>query len=208
MTNQKRTLCYFLALGFTALINVGCTSVPPTQYYTLVSEKYVANKPITNDADFTQTAISAKSIGIGPLVIPNSLESFSVTSVEKNNQIIISPYHLWAGNLKTNMTQVLADNISHSLQQDSVWPFPWDNRNRPKIQVRVVFERFMGELGKEIQLQAKWTILDEYGRKEIKTEKTIIMEALMTSSYLNYVTTLNDALNQLSLVIADELKKM
>jgi len=188
------------------LFGTSCSNVPTTQYYTLVADNNI--KAIISNQNRPGIVNTKDSIGIGPLVLPNSLENFSVISLENNNKLIINPYHLWAGNLKTNINQVLADNISRSLAIDSVWSFPWDNRNRPKLQVRVVFEQFMGERGKSVTLQAKWTILSDYGKKEIKTEKTVITEPLASASYLEYVQAQNTALNKLSLVIANKIKAL
>lgn len=185
------------------LICAACSSVPTTQYYTLVADNKINN---TDKQSRPKILGVNDSIGIGPLVIPNSLENFSVISTENNNNMVINPYHLWAGNLKANINQVLADNISRSLSVDNVWAFPWDNRNRPKLQARIVFEQFMGERGKSVTLQSKWTLLDDYGKKEIKTEKTVITETLQSTNYLEYVQALNKALNALSLLIANEIK--
>ncbi|MFT6390231.1 MAG: putative lipoprotein YmbA [Cellvibrionaceae bacterium] len=184
------------------VVSIACSRVPTTRYYTLVSDDSIPNASDNNSDD------SGFSIGIGPLVIPNSLENFSVISIENNNNMIINLYYLWAGNLKSNINQVVADNISRALNIDSVWAFPWDNRNRPKIQIRIVFEQFMGELGKSVTVQAKWTMLADYGKKEIKTEKTVITESLSSSDYLSYVQALNIALNKLSLIIAAKLSEL
>lgn len=200
--NKRSHIFYslFILLGM-ALTAISCSSVPKEQYYTLVADKAQPTLELIQ-------SFNDDSIGIGPIVIPNSLENFSVVSIENNNQTIISLFHLWAGNLKTNINQVLADNISTALNMDSVWAFPWDNRNRPKFQVRVAFENFMGTRGDSVTLQAKWTLLDDYGRKEIKTGKTIITQTLASESYLDYVQALNLALNQFSLTIATELAQL
>ncbi len=185
----------------TILILTGCGNTPVTHYYTLRAD---------NSASPTKQNLSVyktNNIGIGPLVMPSSLENFSVISVEKNNQIIIDPYHLWSGDLKTNINQVLADNLSNILGVDGVWAFPWDNRNRPKIQVRIAIEQFMGERGGDITLQAKWTLLGDYGKEEIRTEKTRIIKTLTSDDYLSYVQGLNAALNEFSMTIANALSE-
>jgi len=205
MNNYYSRFFSFIAVLTIAIISSACSNVPKTQYYTLVSDNTASDAAISHSGLLNTTGTS---IGIGPLVIPNSLENFSVISVKNNNNMVISPYHLWAGNLKANINQVLADNISRSLNIDSVWAFPWDNRNRPKIQVRIVFEHFMGELGKSVTVQTKWTILGDYGKEELKTIKTVITEALPSSDYLAYVKALNIALNKMSLIIATELSQL
>lgn len=182
------------------LINA-CTSIPETRYYTLVAntdaQALINTRPSwLNNQD---------SIGIGPIVIPNNLENVSVVSTEDNNRLLINPYQLWAGNLKANINQVLADNLSTLLNIDGVWAFPWDNRNRPVQQVRIVFERFVGVRGQSVTLQAKWTLLNEYGKNEKQTTKTLITKNLASDSYLDYVQALNQALDELSVLIAQGL---
>lgn len=176
---------------------VNCGSTPTTNYYSLRADNSIEN--------YTSQTKNDKGIGVGPLVIPSSLENFSVISVEKNNQIIIDSYHLWAGDLKTNISQVIADNLSTALNIDNVWAFPWDNRNRPKQQIRIVIEQFMGERGKEVMLKAKWTLLDDYGKQEVKTEKTVLKQTLKQDDYLSYVQGLNQLLNEFSQTIATAL---
>ncbi len=196
---KKITPHFFIAtLGTLILLVTSCTSVPETQYYTLVAENNVSNIAPT-------TTNKAVNIGVGPLVIPNILDNFSIISIEKNNQISLSAYHLWGGNLKDNINQVLADNISNYLGINGVWPFPWDNRNRPELQVRIVFERFIGERGKNIILQAKWTILTDNGRKELMTHKYRNKKSLQDDSYLTYVKGLNTTLNEFSLEVSQKL---
>jgi uncharacterized lipoprotein YmbA len=186
------------------LVTLGCSSAPVTEYYTLIADTgndtiVVGQRSLLKDGD---------NIGVGPLIIPNSLENFSVISTANNHQMLINPYQLWAGNLKKNISQVLADDISSHLGIDGVWAFPWDNRNRPKIQVRIVFEHFSGELGKMVTLKAKWTLLSEYGRKEIKTDKTEMTQILTGSNYLDYIKGLNTLLNRFSLQLAEELNSL
>lgn len=186
------------------LLTLGCSSTPATEYYTLVADTGSYSNEVGSRSLFKE----GDNIGIGPLVIPNSLENFSVISTENNNQMLINPYQLWAGNLKQNIGQVLSDDISSHLGIDGVWAFPWDNRNRPNIQVRIVFEHFAGELGKTVTLKAKWTLLSEYGRKEIKTGKTEITQVLANADYLHYVQGLNTLINQFSLALAKELNNL
>jgi len=169
-----------------------CSSTPNTEYYSLLAQTKDHQNISSNNTD------QNNSIGIGPLVIPDMLNNFGIISIKNGNQLSLAIYDLWAGNLKNNITQVLADNISSQLDNERVWPFPWDNRNRPKLQVRIILERFMGELGGQVTLQAKWTLLDEYGRKELQTNKSAFSQATTSDSYADYVAALNRTLHQLS----------
>ncbi|MGH1487583.1 MAG: PqiC family protein [Cellvibrionaceae bacterium] len=186
--------CVILIITITS-----CSSTPETQYYALAADK----TPLALNHSLDKKT----AIGIGPLVVPDILDNFSIISSENNNQIALNSFNLWAGNLKNNIGQVLADNISNYLDIDSVWAFPWDNRNRPLVQVRVVFERFSGQLGKNITLQAKWTMLTDYGKKEKITKKYRVIKTLDDDSYLSYVKGLNDALTDFSIELAKEVSR-
>lgn len=199
MNHSIRTI--FFALFFISAI--GCSTTPSTDYFTLVADSSIAkNNQIINKNG------PPLNIGVGPLSIPDHLDSFSILSLENGNQVLVNEYQLWAGNLKTIINQVLADNLSMQLGIDGIWAFPWDNRNRPEIQIRVVFERFIGELGKDVTLQAKWVVLSEYGKKEVITNKTTITETLSSDDYLSYVKALNNALNKFSLILAEALTSL
>ncbi len=176
----------------------GCTSTPSTQYYALLADTSITppTTPIVSDTF---------ALGIGPIVIPDMLDNIGIISIDKGNKVSVATYDVWAGNLKDNINQVLADNIANLLGADSVWAYPWDNRNRPKTQLRIIFERFIGEKNKSITLQAKWTLLTNYGRKELKTQKSIITLPVKGDSYSDYTHALNQALNELSKELTEEI---
>lgn len=173
-----------------------CASTPSTQYYTLLAPS-VETEPL---------AIDKSSLGIGPIVLPARLESETgIVSIREGNQVDLSLYNVWAGDLKENISSVMADHLSQLTKIDKVWPYPWDNRHRPEHQIRLIIERFSGQLNNEVLLRAKWTWLDQAGRRERTTQSVNIRQPVEGPSYNDYVTALNRALNQLTLTIAQYL---
>jgi uncharacterized protein len=109
---------------------------------------------------------------------------------------------VWAGYLNQTVTRVLADNLSILLGADTVWPFPWDNRMRPSRQVRINIEEMAGQRGKNVVLQAKYTITADNGERLLAAERTRIEVPCTTDSFEDYVAAQNQALNQLSAQMA------
>ena len=142
--------------------------------------------------------------GFGPVTLPELLDQPGVVSRKGGTVVNVATYHIWAGELEPAFTRVLAENVAHRLDHDSVWPSPWDNRFRPEYQVRIFVDRFSGEVNGEVALNLTWTLLADYGQELIRTERyrgTVIAEG----GYDGYVNALNQLLAEFSEHLADEL---
>ena len=180
------------------LLLAGCASNSvPTRYYSLAA---------LDTAGSPATPIAANvTLGIGPLEMPETLDRIGIVSIKSGNELNVSTYNIWAGDLRESVLRVLADNISSQLDHDRVWSFPWDNRNRPEYQLRIVIEEFSGQMGKDVSLRAKWTLLGEFGRKELLTRRSSFAQEVEGRSYRSYVAALNTALNNFSGTLATEI---
>ncbi len=203
-TVQRASIIVTKSIGFLCLVAAilmgvnGCASSgPATRFYSLFSERDVAS---------VAHQLGDVSIGIGPIVLPDYLDNPAVVSVTNSQRVRIAGYHAWAGSLKESMTRVLADNISQSLSLDGVWGFPWDNRTRPHYQVRIVIEQFDGVRGGEVQLRAKWTVLNKKADKILKLGAVSLSETASSDDVDGYVAALNRLLSGLSGSIAESLK--
>ncbi len=190
-----------IRLGLVLLsVVVGLTSCassgPATRYYSLFADSSVKS---------IEHSLSNISIGVGPVILPDYIEDPSVVSLTSGQQVRVSGYHAWAGNLKESMTRVLADDISGALSLDAVWGFPWDNRVRPDYQIRVVVEQFDGVRGGQVNLRAKWTLLNKSADKVLSVGSVSLSEVSAGGGIDNYVAALNRLLNRLSMSIAEKL---
>ncbi len=172
------------------------SSGPATRFYSLFADSSI--EPVEH-------SLGKISIGVGPVILPDYIENPSVVSLTSSQQVRVSGYHAWAGNLKESMTRVLADDISGALNLDAVWGFPWDNRVRPDYQIRVVIEQFDGVRGGQVNLRAKWTLLNKSADKVLSVGSVSLSEASVGRGIDNYVATLNRLLNRLSLSIVEKL---
>ncbi len=172
----------------------GCSGLKyKTDYYTLVADR---------DAALQVEQPYEESLGVGPVRLPEMLDHPGIVSRDEGQKLLVASYAVWAGDLNEAVTRVLADNLSQYLGSDQVWPFPWDNRVRPERTIRVVFERFSGERGGEVELQAKWRLISGDGNEQLYSGKLTLRTKAENNSYNAYVAALNELLNRLSKAIA------
>jgi hypothetical protein len=186
----KRTAGWLLCLSFLA----GCAAQPPTHYYDLTARV---------NAEPTRLPGSI-SLGVGPVSLPKVLDRPGIVTRQHENTIDVATYHIWAGELEETFTRVLADTLAATLQQDTVWASPWDNRFRPEYQLRIFVDRFSGELNGRVTLSANWTLLKDYGNEAVRTYRyrTTVESG---EGYLEYVSALNDLLSGFADEIATKL---
>ena len=185
-----------LILAMLALCSA-CVMTPKTHFYTL------HGLVVDNAAAPATIAINPEhTYGIGPLFLPEALMQPGVVTHRQGQSVNLSLYNIWAGNLREAVTRVVASNMSQLTGVDAIWPFPWDNRNRPTRQIRIVFEQFSGELGGSVTLKAKWALTENNGEKTLLQERLVLTGNAAGDGYAPYVSTLNDLINQLSVDIA------
>jgi len=195
----KRVVGYFVVAAVSLFLWSCASSGPQTSYYSL----------FPSSSDHPQTSLQDKtlSFGVGPIVLPEYMDNPAVVSLNTSQQIRVSGYHAWGGDLKASMSRVLASNLSRAWQLDNVWSFPWDSRARPHYQLRLVFEKFAGERGGNIELQAKWQLYNQKQKRVVKIGTVSLSHTLVDDSVDTYVAGLNALLNQFSIVLSKELSK-
>lgn len=136
-------------------------------------------------------------LGVGPVELPEFWRQREVVAIE-DNKILSDDRHIWAGDPKLALSRVIAANLSRQLQINDVWAHPWDSRAKPKKQIVLVIESFGGALGKEVELIAKWRLVDDFGGRAIATERAVFSATPADRSYAAYVAALNQLVEQLS----------
>ena len=192
----------YAACIFTLLLS-GCAIAPKTHFYTLhglAAESAAEQKTFVINEEHTY--------GIGPLFLPEALMQPGVVTHRDGQSVNLSLYNIWAGNLREAITRVVASNMSQLTDVDAIWPFPWDNRNRPTRQIRIVFEQFSGKLGGTVVLKAKWALTENNGEKTLLQKRVVLSEEVSGDGYGPYVTSLNNLISQLSINITEAVGKM
>ncbi len=148
---------------------------------------------------------SALKIGVGPIEIPRLLNRPQIVARKNETEIIISEVNQWGGSFKEDLLQTLIDNLSTLKKTDNVEQYPWKFSYKPDYQIKINFERFDGELGKNIILKARWRLLKN-NREVIVRRTRITTPILGDKSYKSYVKAQTKALILLSKKIASYIK--
>lgn len=181
----------FLLLSVLSVLSACASKNPATRFYSF----------FPSQAAQTHDNVT-RSLGVGPIMLPEYLENPAVVSLTGGQQLRISGYHAWAGSLQDAITRVAANDLAQSFPAARVVAFPWDNRVRPEFQLRLRFSEFAGERGGEIRAGISWTLLHK-GEDGIIAEGDVRRKMPAPSADVEaYVQTLNNLLNQMMEAIA------
>jgi hypothetical protein len=180
-----------------ALIVVGCLgSGRPIEFYTLA--------PLSSPAAGRGGA-SAIIVAVNPAVIPASLDRPQIVTRTDENQIMLSEFNRWGGNLKEEISRTLIENLGTLLADRRVTVMSANLALDPVCFVAVTFNRFDGRLGDSVWLNAAWTVRDQKHKKTLAVKHSILQEKVLGPGYAELVAAQSRALGTLSREIASEL---
>lgn len=179
------------------LLLSACASKAPTQFYSLRVQP--------NQALEISLPASLR-LGVGPITLPSELDRPGIVSEQNGSAIKIASYQVWAGELQEMTATVLAGLMAEHTGLQQVYAAPWDTRFRPEYQLRVDVQRFSGELGGEVGLDAVWTLSGDAGKTLLHTQRSTLRQSTENSSYLAYVHAMNALLAQLSALVSNTLE--
>lgn len=189
------------AVAVLLIFGGGCTSSgPKTTFYSLFPK---AEQP--GQFALNQSTIS---VGVGPVSMPEFLDNLGIVSTSGNQVVRVSGYHAWAGDLKSSITRVIALDLSRHFDIDDVWPFPWDTRTRPDVQLRISIDEFYGRRGGDVTLSARWVLLTKRARKELGVDRITLTRTTANDSVETYVAALNDVLGEFTQRMAAQVQPL
>jgi len=155
---------YLVLIG---LYSGGCGTFSPrpdsSRFFTLTAIAQPGS--VTTSASSNPAGVS---IGIGPIRLPGYLDRQEIVTRVSQNRIDLSEYDRWAERLETNFTRVLAQNLSVLLNTDQLVFYPWELNRKPNYQVTIEMLRFESNTRGEVQLSARWEILDTNKRTQLQ----------------------------------------
>ena len=190
---------YLVLIG---LYSGGCGTFSPrpdsSRFFTLTAIAQPGS--VTTRASSNPAGVS---IGIGPIRLPGYLDRQEIVTRVSQNRIDLSEYDRWAERLETNFTRVLAQNLSVLLNTDQLVFYPWELNRKPNYQVTIEMLRFESNTRGEVQLSARWEILDTNKRMPLQAGESGITRQPTAQSTDASVAALSEALGDLSREIAN-----
>jgi uncharacterized lipoprotein YmbA len=183
-----------------ALVLAGCLGASrPVDFYTLTPLLRPTGGP---------DAAPGTIIAVPPVVIPQYIDRPQIVTRTDDNQIALSEFNRWGGTLKDELTRVLVENLSILLVGRGANVMIDILALDPTYLVTVTVNRFDGQLGDTVWLNAAWTIRDQKAKKMLAVKTSAIQEKAAAQGYNALVTAESRAVAALSREIAAELSAL
>jgi hypothetical protein len=144
-------------------------------------------------------------VGVGPVKIPEYLDRQEIMTRTGPSRVDLAEFDRWAEPLESNVTRVLAENLSFLLGTHRVSLFPWAGSTKVDYQVVVDLNRFDGTSEGMTILAAHWSILEGGKRKVLVTRKSDFVESADRADFESMVSAQSRLLGHLSREIASEI---
>lgn len=179
----------------------GINPITPTKLYVLNPVEYKA--PLVNGMEKR----SLLSVEITSLGLPQYLEKPQIITRSHQNQLSMAEYHQWGGNLRKNMTRVLAQNISRLLATPDVTIPPFRPSPPPDIRVDVEVMQFEADGNGQVKFSAQWRLDRGKDGKTLTTRMTEIKRQMPggSSDFDTIVLTMDNLLGDFSHIMAREI---
>lgn len=196
MTETNLTTLAACALLF--LTAAGCAPTPPSDFYVLTPMAAAGDSAAAPSRE-------SVSVSVGPVKIPEYLNRVQIVTRAGQNRLDVNEFNRWGGSLASNLSTVIAENLSVLLGTDEVYVFPTQDPVSPRYRVVLSVAKFDGALGESAMLDVRWLITGPRRREQLASGRTAIRETPDGSDYESYVTAQSRAVEVLSREIAAEI---
>ncbi len=191
------TLTKSIPVLLVLLLLAGCGTTPPTRFYLLTPEENVSGNEV-----LPQDMV----VGVGPVRLADYLGRPQVVLRESSNRLKVEEFERWGGSLESNVSRVVAENLTALLGTESVVTFPWERAVLPGYQVAIDIRRMDAMPNNATRLTALWRILGDDGRKILAIERTDITQQAADASIEALMAAQSRALAALSKQIAAKIR--
>ena len=195
------TLSAVFTLSLLSLAGCGSLSArpDPSRFFTLT--------PLA-EAETAAKNLGAEqlSLGVGPVRLPGYLDREELVTRVSQNRFDVAQNDRWIEPLEENFTRVLSQNLSALLRTDRIVRYPWPNNRRITHQVEVEILRFEPTSAEEVQLAARWTVIDGGTKQPLAVKNSALKRRIRAPSREASVDTMSEALADFSREIADTVR--
>ena len=178
----------FIVLLFSALMS--CGTSPKTNFYQLSSGRGVESN-VTSEV----------SIGVWKVNLPELIDRPEIVTRTGPYTIDLADFDRWAGGLSSNVSLLLADELSHNLSTGHVDISPWSSYRNFDYQIKVHVRTFDGELGGVSTFEGVYVVLNGKGNKKLLEEAFSFKQKLKANGY----SEMAEAMSQLVVSLAGKI---
>ena len=160
------------ALTFALGLAAGCSTPPPSRFYTLA-------------ATATATATPSPStlvIAVGPVTIPSIVDRPEFVVSTGPNEVRLDDFNRWAAPVQDGLSRAISENLVAILGTPRVVRYPQTLAEEPDYRVAVEVRTFESAPGTSATLDAVWTVRRMKDGKT-QTGRTSARETVAESGY-------------------------
>lgn len=172
-----------------------CGTSPKTNFYLLSAEH--------NDEIITSEKLA---IGVWKVTLPELIDRPEMVTRTGTHTIDRADFHRWAGSLSSNVSLLIASELSYNLKTGHVGVSPWSAYRNFDYQVKTHIRQLDGELGGESHINGVFIILNGKGNKKIQEETFSFEESVKDESYTEMAAAMSRLVVSLSEKIAQTIQ--
>jgi uncharacterized lipoprotein YmbA len=196
-----RTQLKSAAALLTVLLLAGCAGKSPrVDFYVLSADV----SPVTGVAG----SCSSQAISVGPVSWPRYLDQPRIVTRAGTNRLEASEFNRWGGSLEDDFVRTTIENLSGLLQSELVVNYRRSSHYAPAYRVEMDVLRFDGQLGGDVVLEVKWSVIAEATGKIVLVTTSSIQKVTSGPDYEALVNASSMALAQLSEELAVQLAQL
>lgn len=180
-----------LLTGIIILLSA-CGASPKTNFY-ILSAKH-DNEIITH---------KKMAIGVWKVYLPELIDRPEIVTRTGTHTIKLADFHRWAGGLSSNISLLIASELSHNLKTGHVDVYPWSTYRNFDFQVKVHIWEFYGELNGKSKINGAFVILNGKGNKKIQEEVFSFEEKVKNENYSEMAA----AMSRLVVSLSDKISQ-
>jgi uncharacterized protein len=194
-----RRIAPLAAVCAVAAFAAGCSSTPPSSFYTLSHAPLPAATP--------SPPTSQLSVVVGPVSIPAIVDLPQMVVTTGPNQISIDEFHRWASPLASDISRVVSENLVVMLGTPRVSQFQQALNAAADYRVAIEVQSFVSEPGEAAAIDAVWIVRRS---KDDKADigRTALREPVSDKGYDALVAAHSRVLARVSQDIADAVRAL
>ncbi len=189
----------FAALLAGAIL-AGCVGASPAARFYLLSP-HVEPGPNVQDED------PGVFLLVGPVDVASYLDRPQIITRSGANEVKLAEFDRWAQPLKESLPKACAESLSVMLGRERVFASEQPAAGEPKYRVTVEVMRFDGEVGGEVVLDARWTVLRGTPESIVSSRRTHVVKPAGSDGYRSLVGAMSEAVGILCSEIAAAVKE-
>lgn len=146
----------------------GCASSPPTKLHVLAVEP---EAPLPG-AERRPPLV----VGVGPVEVVDYLERPELVLRRGRTSLELAELDRWGERFEVMFGRILRESLARLLATDAVFELPSDREFQPDWRITLQLLRFEAQDGREVELEARWSLFGRTGDRPLRLERTALRE--------------------------------